>query len=200
MHARLLLSLFAITLGCASNGAPPASPGQTAPSLVGRWKSACTPMSDTQAFALDFDIAASTWKLDYVVFGDKTCSAKFFTVHIEGPYAIGAASTVVPGAYDARFAFDKKTITPHGAAAAQFLSSDMGCKLAFTDGVATDVGGSGCANLGQYPIAKCAADYDVVKIEGDALHFGDRPKDNDMCTEAKRPRALSPLGSARQQG
>jgi hypothetical protein len=57
------------------------------------------------------------------------------------------------------------------------------------------VGASGCANLGQRPISACAADYDLVALDGDKLTFGNRPADNDMCTEAKRPKALSPLSS-----
>ncbi len=52
--------------------------------------------------------------------------------------------------------------------------------------------GPGCAGFGQYPGADCPADYDVVKRDGDDLFFGARPADNDMCTAAKRPAALSP--------
>lgn len=57
---------------------------------------------------------------------------------------------------------------------------------------------TGCATLGQYPIATCPADYDLVKVEGDDLTFGARPKDNDMCTPDKRPQALAPLSSKRK--
>lgn len=157
------------------------------------------PSGDTQSSSLDFDIQADTWSVDYVVYGDKACSAKFLTVHIDGAYEVDGSSTVVPTANDAIFRFSHKLITPASDAAAQFLSSDAGCKLpGFVSGTAKDVSETGCANLGQYPIAKCGADYDLVKVDADAVTFGLRPADNDMCTAEKRPKALSPVSSKRK--
>jgi hypothetical protein len=57
---------------------------------------------------------------------------------------------------------------------------------------------TGCAGFGQYPGADCPADFDVVKRDGDDLFFGARPADNDMCTAAKRPTALSPVANHRR--
>jgi len=183
----LALSLLTL-VGCA-----------TGPDLRGQWQSACAPMSATQAFTLDFDVADETWGLDYVVYGDAACGAKFLTVRIDGPYEIHGASDAVAGAHEARFGFTSKTVTPHSAAAAGYLSSEAGCNLpGFAEGVAKDIGQSGCANLGQRPIAACSADYDLVWVDGDALTFGARPADNDMCTDAKRPTALSTLASKRR--
>ncbi len=54
------------------------------------------------------------------------------------------------------------------------------------------------AGLGQRPIASCPADYDLVKVENDALVFGSRPADNDMCSSEKRPTSLSALSSKRK--
>lgn len=155
-------------------------------------------MNAQQGFSLTFDLATSTWGLDYAVLGDTACTAPFFTVRIEGPYEVGAPSATVPGANDARFAFTKKTITPHVDTAAQFLSSAQGCgRPGFAVSQASDVTDLGCAALGQYPRSKCAADYDVVAVSGDVIRFGERPADNDMCTEDKRPKALSQVGSRR---
>jgi hypothetical protein len=196
-----LLVLVPVASGCGSSSSTPAATpaGTNAPDLSGKWQSACTPMSDTQGFVLDFDLTDKTWGLDYVVYGDKACTSKFLTVRIEGPYEVGSASKTVAGAHDARFAFTKKTITPHSAAAAGYLASDAGCNQpGFAEGVAKDVGATGCANLGQRPISACPADYDLVKVDGDTLFFGARPADNDMCTEAKRPTAISQLGSKRK--
>lgn len=195
-------SLVAAILGlsaCSGSPGAPATPAAKVPDLVGRWTSACTPSSDAQAFTLDFTIEADRWAVDYVVYGDKACSTRFVTAHIEGPYTVGGPSTAAAGAYEARFGFSKKTLTPHGAAAVAFLRSDAGCKLdGFADGVPTDVGGTGCAGLGQRPIAACPADHDLVRVDGDRITFGSRPADNDLCTEAKRPKALSPVSSRRK--
>lgn len=194
--------LFTLGLGlaaCSGTPSAPSTPTTKAPDLVGRWRSACTPQNDVQAFTLDFTIQADRWAVDYVVYGDKACSARFVTAHVEGPYTLGAPSAVAPGAYEGRFAFSKKTVTPHGAAAVAFLASDAGCKLdGFADGVARDIGETGCPGLGQRPLAACPADHDVVQVDGDRLTFGSRPADNDLCTEAKRPKALSPVSSRRQ--
>ena len=145
------------------------------PSLLDGSKSARTPTSDTQGSQLDFDIQAANWAVDYAVYGDKECKTKFFTVRIEGPYALGGASAAGAGIFDGKFSFAKKSVTPHNDAAAK------------------DISESGCAKLGQRPLKDCGADFDLVKVEGDVLTFGERPADQDMCTEAKRPKALSKL-------
>jgi len=175
--------------------AEPAKPAPAAPpSLVGGWNTACTPMSDKQGFSLDFDIQAANWAVDYAVFGDKECKTKFFTVRIEGPYALGGASAAGAGIFDGKFSFAKKSITPHNDAAAKFLASADGCNTAgFKANTAKDISESGCAKLGQRPLKDCGADFDLVKVEGDVLTFGERPANQDMCTEAKRPKALSKL-------
>ena len=201
-HVSLLVSLgigLCLLGGCGNAASSPSASAPQPIDITGGWKSECTPMNDTQAFSLDFAIAAKTWGVDYVVFGDKACSSKFLTVHIEGPYEIDSSSATVPEAREAMFSFTKKTVTPHSAAAASYLASDAGCKLpGFANGVAQDITGTGCGALGQYPVAKCPADYDLVKLSGDTLTFGARPADNDMCTADKRPKALSAVASRRK--
>ncbi len=51
--------------------------------------------------------------------------------------------------------------------------------------------------MGQRPIAACEADYDLAHVEGERLTFGARPADNDLCTPAKRPVALSKSSTMR---
>ena len=162
-----------------------------APSIVGKWKSPVTPMSASQAFQLDFDIAKDTWMVDYTVFGDLKGANKFVTVHIEGPYEIGASSALVPGAFDGKFGISRKTITAHSAGAAGYLNSVGGKVQGFKSDVPLDITQSGFAPFGQYPVSKVNADYDLVKLDGDKLYFGDRPADNDMSTPEKRPGKLA---------
>jgi hypothetical protein len=169
-------------------GAPAA-----APDLTGAWASACVAPEQGSPFTLAFDIGRDAWALDYRVYGDPGCRAPLFVVRIEGPYELTGPSAAVPGAYEGRFGFTKKTITPLAASAVDFLQSANGCGgEGWAENVATDVAG-GCPNLGQYPLADCGADYDLVERRGDELRFGNRPADNDMCTPDERPTALGPL-------
>jgi hypothetical protein len=160
--------------------------------LAGAWQSDCF-ATDSGSARLHFDLEAATWTLDYDTFGDATCGTPFLTVHIAGPYELMEASAMVAGAYEARFGFTEKTVTPHGAGAVGFLASlgeACGGAGTWVDGAARDVLATGCPMLGQYPASVCPADYDLVLLEGETLRFGQRPADNDMCTAADRPTAL----------
>jgi hypothetical protein len=203
----LVASLLPAALaGCAapaakSPGEAPAgdaAPASAAPDLTGRWVSECVKVSEQQIMKLDFTMTKDSWALDYTTFGDAECKTKFLTVHIEGPYEVKGPSAAVAGAFDAKFGFTKKTVTPHLDAAAGFLGSDKGCGGSWTVGAGVDVLDKGCAGLGQYPGSACSADFDLVSTDGATLRFGDRPKDNNMCTEDRRPKALSQLTMKKQ--
>ena len=184
--------------GAGSDTPPPSPPTSGAPDLAGHWRSSCVPTNGTQSVTLDFRNTASTWALDYVTYADMTCATPFVTAHIEGPYTVTGTSATVAGAWEARLAFDRKQVTPASAAAAGFLASAAGCgRAGFSAATPTDVLELGCPGLGQLPRSTCAADYDLVSIGADGLRFGDRPKDNDLCTAGKRPAKLSALASAR---
>ena len=179
-----------------------AGTGPAKPEIIGTWQSACAPSpqpdGSTSYFRLDFDIAADIWKLDYTVHGNAECSAPLLTVHIEGPYEIGQPSESVDGAHEAVFGFSDKTLTPHVQPLADMLSGMGQCGAgAWTAGEAQSVYETGCAGLGQRPKSACSADHDLVKVEGDTLHFGKRPDDNDMCSPERRPTALNPMGFKR---
>jgi hypothetical protein len=176
---------------------------EVAPDLTGQFASGClsAPQQDgsTQYFSLTFENTATDWAIDYVVHGDDACASDFITVHIEGPYALTAPSSVVDGAWDGDFSFTKRTVTPGNDMAAGFLGSLQGCGDGnFTTGMPTDIHTTGCLALGQYPLADCTQDYDIAKLEGDVLRFGLRPADNNMCTPDKRPTELSPVALTKQ--
>lgn len=208
MHQNIATTLIAAlgTLFLAACGAASATPtgprggapeAGSAPDLSGHWKSPCTKTGDARSIGLDFKLTERDWTLDYTTYGDAACASAFLTVHVEGTYALSRESGV-PGAWEARFGFAKKTITPHSPAAAAFAASADACGAGeFAADKATDVSEQGCPGLGQYAVAKCDADFDLVSVDGGSLRFGDRPKDNDMCTEAKRPTSLSGLAMAR---
>jgi hypothetical protein len=199
----LRTALFSLFLaGCTGATTPAGGPAEQLPfeasDLVGQWACPCVDPGTGQGITLDFDLTAGDWALDYAVFGDASCEVPFLTVRIDGPYSLGEASEHVQGARDGEFLFSTKTVTPHSADAVGFLESEYGCNTAgFEVGVAADLS-RGCAGLGQYPLAECDRDHDVVLLEGDALRFGLRPADNDMCTPERRPTEASPLAMERQ--
>ncbi|MFZ9888617.1 MAG: hypothetical protein ACO3JL_14050 [Myxococcota bacterium] len=178
--------------GCASTpntsaGSAAAEHSFTAEDLNGTWSGPCfaSPQGDGSYNQLTFRMTATDWDLDYGAFGDDACTAKFLTVNIQGPYELGGASSVAPGAREGKFGFAKKTVTPHMDAAVGVINGACGATTAAV-GEAFDLS-AGCAGLGAYPIQDCGSDYDIVMLSGDTLHFGSRPADNNMCTPEKRP-------------
>ena len=120
------------------------------------------------------------------------CTARLVGVRIEGPYEVGGPAPGLEDTFQARFGFAKKTITPYVDGLVGALAA-MGCgSSAWQLGQPQDVLEAGCAAFGQYPASRCAADYDLVKLDAEGLHFGARPADNDMCTPEKRPTRLNP--------
>jgi hypothetical protein len=195
------IALVALTLalgGCgAAQTAGPAPAPVPGVDISGRWASPCIPNGSGQHIQLDFTMTRADWSLDYVTYADAACATPFVTAHIEGPYEITGASTVA-GASNGTFRFSRKTLRAHGAAAAGFLSSAQGCGRPFAADTDVDISAEGCVGLGQRPVSACGQDYDLVFVEGDSLRFGERPSDNDMCTEARRPTALSQLAMQRR--
>ena len=194
-----LLFSSVLLLAAACNGQPPSVPdAATPPSITGHWASACfaSPQADGSTLYARIDLTGTSpdhWSLDYTLHGDAQCSAKLVTISIHGEYDVLEPSPAVSGAWDARFGFDDKTITPF----VQPIADALGAAKCGTDpwqlGVAQSVYAGGCTAFGQYPQAQCSADYDLLSIEGTTLRFGNRPADNDMCTPEKRPTQLSSL-------
>ncbi|MFT3699289.1 MAG: hypothetical protein QM831_39440 [Kofleriaceae bacterium] len=180
-------NLLLVLAACHSNTAA-TTPDAAAVSVAGHWKSDCTPNGQGGAISLDFTNTADHWSVAYVTYGDASCTTPVVTANIAGTYTIGAASSIVSGAYDAVFSFDTKTLTPNVQALADTLNG-MGCGT-FTVGQPTDVYTNGCPGFGMYPKVTCTADYDLVSITGTTLRFGNRPADNNMCSADKRPTAL----------
>lgn len=183
---------LALLAACGPVAEPPQ--GTTPNDPVGTWQSDCLPPPNTGIST--FHISSSRWTLDFVKYAMNDCSQPMFTVHVEGPWALGKPSTAVAGANEATFGFTKKTITPQSAAGVWFLSSLAGCKDAsFKEGEATDILAGGCSTLGQHPVGDCAQDFDLVAVDGGHLWFGARPSDNNMCTQEKRPTQLASWAS-----
>ncbi|MGE5183267.1 MAG: hypothetical protein ACM31C_14455 [Acidobacteriota bacterium] len=184
--------LFLAACGTHAGPAPAPHPSD----LAGHWVSDCTPSpqadGSTKYVTLDFHNTSARWQLAYALFGDRACTARLVTVGIAGSYELGGAASV-PGAREAVFRFDRKTITPAIQPLADALNGMPGCGGGFAVGAARDVYEHGCPGFGQYPRAACQADYDLVSRHDGELRFGKRPADNNMCSADRRPTELSDL-------
>lgn len=196
IRSRIRLGLIAFVAACGGTTPSMAPDAPAGVDLAGHWRSPCVDPGTGQALRLTFDLTATTWKLAYESFGDAACTVPALVVDIAGPYEVTRPSPTVAGAHEAVFGFSTKTVTPRSEGAAQFLATACGGGT-FTAGTATDIT-AGCAGLGAYPISSCPADFDLVARTGDRLQFGARPADNNMCTEDRRPTALSPIVLARE--
>lgn len=127
------------------------------------------------------------WSLTFTHALDAAMQNRSFQFRTEGPYRVGAASAAVPGAFEAIFFEDVKFVTLLTADAAiinAFGFATCGLKL----NVEVDISKTGCA--GWKPVSECREDHDLLAINRAGLHFGVRPRDNNMCTADRRPVAL----------
>jgi hypothetical protein len=134
-----------------------------------------------------FSFGGGRWELTFVHALDPAMAKKTFRFRTRGPYVVGAASTTVPGAFEADFGEEAKLVTlltDDPAVVKAFGFAGCGLKL----DVEVDISATGCA--GWKPVAQCGVDHDLLALGPAGLHFGVRPRDNDMCAPAKRPTAL----------
>lgn len=134
-----------------------------------------------------FQFKDGRWSLVFTHALDPAMARPTFRFRTEGPYRVGAPSAAVPGAFEAVFGERVKYVTlltADEAVIRGFGFATCGLKT----GVEVDISVTGCA--GWKPVAQCGEDHDLLAISRDGLHFGVRPRDNDMCTPDKRPTAL----------
>jgi hypothetical protein len=136
-----------------------------------------------------FSFRDGQWSLVFTHALDPGMQRRTFVFRTHGPYRLGPPSAAVPGAFEAVFVEDAKLVT--------LLTDDPALVRAFgfeacglTPGVEVDVSLRGCA--GWKPVAVCREDHDLLALSPAGLHFGVRPRDNDMCTPDRRPTALLP--------
>lgn len=169
--------------------------GLTPRDLKGTWSSAaCEAYPDgnggmsylTRSFTFD----GSAWSLALAVFGDDVCRVPLFTADIEGSYAIGAVSAIVPAAHEADFGFDTNVWTAANEQMAGVFDG-AGCGSApWEVGVPQSVADTGCIGVA-HAIADCPTEFDLLSLDGDDLYFGARV--TDLCTETGRPTMLGPF-------
>lgn len=169
--------------------------------LVGQWNSpSCESATGGDGnpyyYTRSFDLTEESWSIDFVLFGDSACTVKLSTATIGGAYELLENSETVEGARLADFQREILTVTAHTAdMAGYFESSGCGTGTWSVD-VSMDVASTGCAPLGLEANTTCPTEFDLVKLEGDSLYFGDRSAG--MCDEAKRTTSVQSVPVVRQ--
>ncbi|MEM9191071.1 MAG: hypothetical protein AAGF12_17955 [Myxococcota bacterium] len=137
-----------------------------------------------------FTFEDGQWTLDFVLALDPELQRPVFRFRTHGDYRVLRPSAAVDEAFDALFFEDAKYLTIEtddpGLIEAFGLAS---CGLA--PGQEHDISMQGCA--GWLPVAECNEDHDLLSLtDSGGVRFGVRPRDNNMCTEDRRPTALTP--------
>ena len=137
-----------------------------------------------------FTFDDGSWTLEFTLGLDPELKNQVFKFRTYGSYEVTGASSIVDGAFNAVFGEEKKFITlktdnPQLIEAFGFTSCDL------TMNEEKDISLNGCSAW--KPVSECPSDYDLLHLDEEGkLYFGERPADNDMCSEEKRPTALTP--------
>lgn len=135
----------------------------------------------------EFVFSGGQWQLIFTHALDPDMTQRTFQFRTGGDYRVGEPGP--EGSFATDFDEDWKHLTmflTDPAMIAAFGMADCG----LTPNLEADISASGCAAW--RPVADCGIDHDLLKVEGEAMFFGVRPADNDMCTPDRRPVALLP--------
>jgi hypothetical protein len=135
----------------------------------------------------EFVFSKEGWQLIFTHALDPDMAMRTFQFRTGGGYRVGEPGP--EGSFQTDFDEDWKRVTLFLTDPAMVAAFGMAeCNL--TPNLEHDISVTGCAAW--QPVAVCGTDHDLLRAEGDALQFGVRPADNDMCTPDKRPKALLP--------
>ncbi|MBF0336231.1 MAG: hypothetical protein HQL05_00215 [Nitrospirae bacterium] len=137
----------------------------------------------------EFTFFENTWSLYFTLYLDAELKSPVFRFHAEGFFEVDSPSSVVEGAYNAMFGFQKKTLTLRTSDEKIINSFGFGgCGLQLE--VEKDISDTGCSFFKS--VKDYEEEYDLLCLDKTrkVLYLGARPADNDMSTKAKRPTAL----------
>ncbi|MEO0911862.1 MAG: hypothetical protein AAFY59_02585 [Pseudomonadota bacterium] len=137
----------------------------------------------------EFVMEDGHWSLIFTHAMDPAMVHRTFQYRAGGPYEILGASADVAGAFQGHFTYEWKHVTlltddPQLQEAYGLAACDLQMNLE------ADITETGCGHW--QPVAKCDADYDLLALDDEGLHWGVRAADNNQCTPDKTPTALLP--------
>lgn len=184
-------ALLALVCVAAPSADAAPDPREQLATLSGTWSStAPEPWGPGAWGTREFRFDNGRWALHFVLALDPKMQNRVFDFRTSGLYFLGPRSARVPGAFDALFLEDRKQVTLRTGDRQLVAAFGLaGCGLNVD--VEKDISTEGCA--GWKPVAVCNEDHDLLALDADGgVRFGQRPRDNDMCTADKRPTALLP--------
>ncbi len=160
----------------------------TLATLSGTWASSQSESWYGAYGTREFRFEDGRWSLRFTLALDPAMQARVFEFRTGGPYYIAQSSKTVPGAFDAVFMEDTKHLTLR-TRDTKLLQAFGLAACGLEPDVEKDISIQGCAAW--KPVAQCREDHDLLALgQGGQLHFGVRPRDNDMCSADRRPKAL----------
>jgi hypothetical protein len=120
-----------------------------------------------------------------VFYTDETYSDKNITVEVIGPYQFLQSSAVVAGATETDFEFSRIAVTPHSQAMVDMLNGIPSDHLkTWEANVRQEVSKTGEGIMGM--VIGEYKEFDLTKVEGDLLYYGERPTDGSAPDSAKK--------------
>lgn len=180
----------------------PAVPSLDASGLAGVWESEAPERIDrddgsTAYLTRRFTFRDDTWQIRFSVASDPDGRDILFSGDFGGNFTIGEYDALVD-AFETRFQFTERVLTPGNEEVAAALN-EIGCGAgAWQAGDGQDLHLAGCEAFRVYPAADCEGEFDLLRRRGDRLYLGERPSDGNLCTEDRRPIALTPYPLVRR--
>ncbi len=203
MFGIVTFALLASVAAPGSATSPATAAGQNAaaaPVLTGIWETERCVVQEREGSRTSsksmFVFLAREWAIEVTQFADAECMRPTMKAFFSGSYTITQPSPHVAGAYDATFGFSYKALTLYDEALlAQVNRGACGART-WQRGEPRDVSVTGC--LWIVPVSACAQEFDLVKLTGQRLFLGERPKPGqDLCAESRRARTLRTLALVR---
>ncbi|MBR2649254.1 MAG: hypothetical protein IKD55_10470 [Sediminibacterium sp.] len=120
-----------------------------------------------------------------VFYTDGNYTDKNITVEVIGPYQFLQPSDSVKGATETDFEFTKIAVTPHSQAMVDMLNGMPADYLeTWEANVRQEVSKAGQGIMGM--VIGEYKEYDLTKVDGDLLYYGERPADGSAPDEAAK--------------
>lgn len=181
----LVISLIILT-ACSSDGDDD-NGGNADPALEGTWSEACTYDADDDTYSkISMTFTGSNYSISSGAYSDANCSIALFTMAGEGTYDSGKEKILASGdtVKEADITAKSATLTlKNDSDVADFNTASICDKTNWQKDVAMSI--LACSDLGL-----TIKSYDIYKIDGNKLYFGDTEGAKDGKTEATRPDEL----------
>jgi hypothetical protein len=120
-----------------------------------------------------------------IFYTDDTYTDKNITIEVIGPYQFLQPSASVAGATETDFEFTRIAVTPHSQAILDTLNSVPAEYLeTWQPGIRQEVSKPGEGILGM--VIGEYKEYDLTKVDGDLLYYGERPADGSAPDNAAK--------------